>query len=103
MALSSEVERILEDIKEQNGDDLIDDESAALLYGGASSTFNKLTPTQRLQYALIVTAANRDALADTYRDLAERYNSLVEKHKEAVAAIQRFGNRKQRRHPWEAR
>lgn len=103
MALSSEVERILEDIKTQNGDDLIDEDSALLLYGGKPSTFNQLTPTQKLQYALIVTAANRDALADTFSAVAKRHNELIVKYNEAVAVIQRFGNRKARRHPWEAR
>ena len=91
MKLSVEVKRILEDLKEQNGQDPIDADSALILYGGEPSTFNQLTLTQKLQYAVIVVSANRDALA-------EAYTSLAEKHNEALAVIGKLhGNRAQRR------
>ena len=103
MALSAEVERILADIKEQNGDDPIDEESALVLYGGKANTFAKLCLRDQLSYALIVTTATRDAIVEQYQSLASRHNDLIEKHKQAVAALSKLGNRKQRRHPWEAR
>ena len=89
--MSPEVKKILEDLSEQNGDDPIDAESAQILYGGEASTFNELTPTQKLQYALIVTCSNRD-------QIVQAYNALVERHNEAVRVLHRFGNRAQRRH-----
>jgi hypothetical protein len=91
MSLSPEVKKILEDLSEQNGDDPIDAESAQILYGGEASTFNELTPTQKLQYACIVTCSNRD-------QIVQAYNALVERHNEAVRVLHRFGNRAQRRH-----
>lgn len=97
MTLSPEVQRILDDLQTQFGDKEITDADAELLYGGKGGTyFSKLTPTQKLQFALITVCANRDAIV-------EQYNLLASKHNEAVATIRKFGNRKQRRHPWEAR
>ena len=103
MALSAEVERILEDLQSQFGDKEITDADAELLYGGKASTFSKLCQRDRLQFAIITMAANRDAIVEQYQSLASRHNELIQKHQEAISAIQRMGNRKQRRHPWEGR
>jgi hypothetical protein len=93
MKLSVEVKRILDSLAEQNGDDPIDEYSATFLYAGEPSTFNHLTVTQKLQYALLVQAANRD-------EIVTLYNALVGKHNEALSVIgklQVHGNREQRR------
>ena len=91
--MSPEVKKILEDLSEQNGDDPIDAESAQILYGGEASTFNELTPTQKLQYACIVTAANRDEVVKAYNSLAEKYNSCLR----VIQSLQSQPNRAQRR------
>ena len=91
MKLSVEVERILESLKEQNGDDLIDEESALLLYGGKPSTFNQLALYQQLQYALILISSTRDSSVAMFNELVEERNNLAR----AVKALQ--GNREQRR------
>ena len=94
MTLSPEVQRILDDLHDQFGDKEITDADAELLYGGKASTFDKLCQRDKLQFAIITLAANRDLIV-------EQYNTLATKHNEAVTALQRLGNRAQRRHPWE--
>ena len=101
MALSPEVQRILDDLQTQFGDKEITDADAELLYGGKASTFDKLCQRDKLQFAIITVSVNRDAIVEQYQGLAQRHNELIEKHKEALSVIQKFGNRKQRRHPWE--
>ena len=103
MALSPEVQRILDDLQNQFGDKEITDADAELLYGGKASTFSKLCQRDKLQFAIITVSVNRDAIVEQYQGLAQRHNELIDKHKEALAVIQKFGNRKQRRHPWEGR
>ena len=91
MKLSVEVERILESLKDQNGDDPIDEESALILYGGKPSTFNQLALYQQLQYALILISSTRDSSVAMFNELVEERNNLAR----AVKALQ--GNREQRR------
>ena len=96
VSLSPEVQRILEDLQTQFGDKEITDADAELLYGGKASTFSKLCQRDKLQFAIVTLTVNRDLIV-------EQYNTLATKHNEAVAALSKLGNRKQRRHPWEAR
>lgn len=91
MKLSVEVERILQSLKEQNGDDPIDEDDALVLYGGKPSTFNQLALYQQLQYALILTGQTLAESVKMFNELVEERNNLAR----AVKALQ--GNREQRR------
>ena len=91
MRLSENVQQILESIREQNGDDEVDAQTALATWGEEkSSTFNQLTPTQQLQYALIITHVNRDQLVEMYNKLAEERNQLAR-------VVRNYGNRAARR------
>ena len=88
--LSPETRRVLEGFSKANGDSPIDSETAGYLYAGEPSTFDELSETDQLQYALLITCASRDSVVEALKKTADERDNLVR-------LVHKYGNRANRR------